>query len=51
LVDAQTRLRRIQGVCHVHLTKGDIVRHRLVQEIVSAYDADPRKNGNRKTRR
>jgi phosphate starvation-inducible PhoH-like protein len=51
LVDALTRLRRISGVCQVQLTKADIVRHRLVQEIVSAYDADPHKPGSRRPRR
>ncbi len=38
LNDALTRLKRIEGVGIVHLTKADIVRHRLVQEIVQAYD-------------
>jgi phosphate starvation-inducible PhoH-like protein len=43
LNDALTRLKGIQGVSVVRLTKADIVRHRLVQEIVNAYDEDPRK--------
>jgi phosphate starvation-inducible protein PhoH and related proteins len=43
LVDAVGRLRGIKGVSEVHLTGRDIVRHRLVQEIVRAYDEDPKR--------
>jgi phosphate starvation-inducible PhoH-like protein len=43
LNDALVRLKRIEGVGIVHLTKADIVRHRLVQEIVQAYDQEPKK--------
>ena len=43
LNDALTRLKHIQGVSVVRLTKADIVRHRLVQDIVRAYDEEPRK--------
>jgi phosphate starvation-inducible protein PhoH and related proteins len=42
LNDALRRLHRIAGVGVVKLTKADIVRHRLVQEIVRAYDDDPK---------
>ncbi len=42
LNDALTRLKKIVGVSIVQLTKADIVRHRLVQDIVRAYDEDPR---------
>ena len=38
LVDAVGRLRGIKGVSHVELTGADIVRHRLVQDIVNAYE-------------
>jgi phosphate starvation-inducible protein PhoH and related proteins len=38
LVDALERLRGIKGICEVQLTRADIIRHRLVQEIVRAYD-------------
>ena len=38
LVDAMARLRGIEGIAEVHLTRSDIVRHRLVQDIVYAYD-------------
>ena len=43
LNDALTRLAKIKGVGIVRLTKSDIVRHRLVQEIVHAYDDVPKK--------
>jgi len=38
LNDALTRLKPIEGVAIVRLTKSDIVRHRLVQQIVLAYE-------------
>jgi phosphate starvation-inducible PhoH-like protein len=38
LSDAVGRLSKIPGVAVVHLSKKDIVRHRLVQEIVEAYE-------------
>jgi phosphate starvation-inducible PhoH-like protein len=38
LTDALDRLRGIPGICEVRLSGGDVVRHRLVQEIVRAYD-------------
>ena len=43
LKDAMARLKDIKGFAAVHLSKADIVRHRLVQEIVSAYEEDTRK--------
>lgn len=43
LVDAIGRLRDIEGYAHVVLNKDDIVRHRLVQEIVRAYEEGPKK--------
>ncbi len=42
LNDALRRLREIEGVKIVHLSQSDIVRHRLVQEIVEAYEAESR---------
>jgi phosphate starvation-inducible PhoH-like protein len=45
LVDAQRRLRRIKGIADVSLSRADIVRHRLVQEIVKAYDDAGPRNG------
>jgi phosphate starvation-inducible protein PhoH and related proteins len=38
LVDALNKLRGIKGVGVVELERGDIVRHRLVQNIVNAYE-------------
>jgi phosphate starvation-inducible PhoH-like protein len=38
LIDALSRLRGIEGVVAVELTQADIVRHRLVQDIVNAYE-------------
>ncbi len=43
LIDAQHRLKGIKGIAFVKLSEADIVRHRLVQQIVKAYDANGRK--------
>lgn len=43
LNDALVRLKHIEGVGIVQLTKADIVRHRLVQDIVRAYDEESKK--------
>ncbi|MGH7199952.1 MAG: PhoH family protein, partial [Planctomycetaceae bacterium] len=43
LTDAMERLSGIEGVAVVELTGRDIVRHRLVREIVDAYDHEARK--------
>ncbi len=43
LIDALARLRNIDGFAKVVLTGEDIVRHRLVQEIVRAYDDSKKK--------
>jgi phosphate starvation-inducible protein PhoH and related proteins len=43
LIDAIHRLREVRGVSAVKLTGADIVRHRLVQEIVRAYEEGPGK--------
>jgi phosphate starvation-inducible PhoH-like protein len=40
LVDAMRRLKGIKGIAMVELERGDIVRHRLVQNIVNAYGAN-----------
>ncbi len=45
LTDALNRLKSIRGTCQVKLTKADIVRHRLVQDIVTAYEEGPKKRG------
>ncbi len=49
MVDAVARLKKVRGIKMIHLTKSDIVRHRLVQQIVNAYDEMPR--GGKKGRR
>ncbi len=38
LIDVQERLMNINGISFVYLAKSDIVRHRLVQDIVDAYE-------------
>ena len=43
LIDGLTRLRGIKGFAAVELTRADIVRHRLVQEIVDAYQRRSKK--------
>ncbi|HAY81806.1 MAG TPA: PhoH family protein [Planctomycetaceae bacterium] len=40
LIDALRRLKHIKGIREVRLTSADIVRHRLVQQIVRAYDSE-----------
>lgn len=45
LVDAIERLEGIGGVAVVHLKDHDIVRHRLVQDVVKAYSRNGRSNG------
>jgi len=38
LLDAVDKLRGIKGIATIELDRGDIVRHRLVQNIVNAYE-------------
>ena len=38
LVDALQVLRDVEGIAQVRLTEKDVVRHRLVQQIVKAYE-------------
>lgn len=45
LTDAVSRLKDIDGFSTVRLSKADIVRHRLVQAIVLAYEERPKKKG------
>lgn len=42
LIDALARLQSIEGINVVQLNKSDIVRHKLVQEIVRAYEEELR---------
>ena len=39
LIDVQQRLKDVKGVDFVYLTLRDIVRHKLVRDIVNAYDS------------
>jgi len=41
LIDVQDRLKGVSGVDFVYLTRNDVVRHRLVRDIVEAYDIEP----------
>ncbi len=43
MVEAIARLRRIKGIGYVELVQKDIVRHKLVQNIVRAYGKNPKK--------
>ncbi len=49
LTDAIKRLQPIDGVNVVRLSGGDIVRHRLVREVVRAYDEETKSTSDRKT--
>jgi phosphate starvation-inducible PhoH-like protein len=51
LVDGLSRLRGIEGFREVQLAKADIVRHPLVQKIVSAYEDDDEARGQNNHRR
>ena len=51
LIDAVARLRGIDGVGVTQLSDADIVRHRLVQEIVRAYDDSPKRASRKRGRR
>ena len=46
--DATDRLKSLEGVSVVELTGRDIVRHRLVRQIVEAYEAPKSRGGKRK---
>jgi len=38
LVEAERILKDVEGVCIIYFTERDVVRHRLVQQIVKAYE-------------
>jgi phosphate starvation-inducible PhoH-like protein len=48
LLDAIGRLEGVEGIAHVRLTGRDIVRHKLVKEIVKAYENGPGHRGSRR---
>jgi phosphate starvation-inducible PhoH-like protein len=39
LIEIQHLLKKIEGIRFVYLNERDVVRHRLVQEIIRAYEA------------
>jgi len=45
LVQIQEVLKEIQGVAFVYFDRNDVVRHRLVKEIIDAYDRYHEQNG------
>ncbi len=47
LMDALHVLRDVEGIAQVRLTEKDVVRHRLVQQIVKAYEKGRRGEGSR----
>jgi phosphate starvation-inducible PhoH-like protein len=38
LIEADKILKNIKGICFIYFTEKDVVRHRLVQQIVKAYE-------------
>ena len=46
LLDALNVLKNVEGIARVYFTEKDVVRHRLVQEIVKAYDRVARQRRN-----
>jgi len=51
LLGLERILQGIEGLTFVHLGARDVVRHRIVQDIVSAYDRNPTPAPNDRTRR
>lgn len=50
LISIQNILQEIDGIDFVYLDDGDVVRHKLVRDIIKAYDKFEEKKGNRKKR-
>ena len=46
LVHALDVLKGVEGIAQIYLTHKDVVRHEMVQRIISAYDKAYRKDGN-----
>ncbi len=44
LVDALNVLKNVEGIARVYFTDKDVVRHKLVQDIIKAYDRSSAKN-------
>lgn len=49
LVQIQEVLKKVQGVSFVYFDKNDVVRHRLVKDIIDAYDRFHTNNGEQKS--
>jgi phosphate starvation-inducible PhoH-like protein len=47
LVTVQGILTGVEGIQFVHLKRGDVVRHRIVQDIVDAYERHDLADGGR----
>lgn len=47
LVDALKVLKNVQGIASVHFSEKDVVRHKLVQDIIVAYDKASKQNAQR----
>ena len=45
LVGLEAVLGRVEGIAFVHLTRRDVVRHRIVADIVDAYEDAERPEG------
>ncbi len=45
LIEARSILKGISGIGIVHLTRGDVVRHALVQDIIAAYEGADTRGG------
>lgn len=43
LIKATRILRNVEGIAHIELDEADVVRHRLVKQIIRAYDKDNEK--------
>ena len=44
LMDAAKILKNIKGICFIELSEKDVVRHRLVKEIIKAYTIKEKNN-------
>ena len=49
LVEARRILRGVEGIAIVHLNRGDVVRHRLVQSVIEAYESHGARRGDERT--
>jgi len=47
LIEANAILTSISGIAFIHFTRQDVVRHRLVQDIINAYEQLEASRGSR----